>query len=215
VVSRDVSDIGEEISAAVQKGYEHFILVADNLNSYGKDKNITYIQLLDAVFKLDGRITVSLNNFSPVSSLPELERFLNILKPGKIKCINYSLQSGSDRLLKAMNRGYTRELFLSSARAILKRDPGISLRSDIMIGFPGETDEDFSQTLAMIQKVPFETINALLYNERPGTKASGLAGKVSEEVKRQRYRKITRAFHARTFKRWVNYFFKRDCLMLD
>ena len=115
----------------------HFVLVADELSSYGLDQgnDQKFTDLLEALMALGDSFTVELPNLQPKYIIPDLDRFIGVLS-GRVRSIELDFQAGSNKILKLMNRGYTKEQFLLVANSILKKAPSISLRADVIVGFP-------------------------------------------------------------------------------
>ncbi|MFH1403054.1 MAG: radical SAM protein [Candidatus Altiarchaeota archaeon] len=193
VKSRDLESIIHEFRLAVNKGFKHFVVVSDDLSSYGVDLSggpVNYITLLHEIFRIKGDFTLELLNLNPQGLHGRLDDFLDSIVPGRIKCIILSLQSGSDRILGLMNRGYNRAQFMDYANAILEKDSSISLKTYVIVGFPSETEEDFQQTLDIIDKIPFGKVIALGYDEKKGIDSNMIASKVPSSVISQRKRRI-------------------------
>jgi tRNA A37 methylthiotransferase MiaB len=200
--SRPVADIIREMQAAIDHGYREFILVSDDFPSYGTDLNTSYTVLMKKIFDLPGNFKISLYNFNPQTGLANFDEFIKIIKPGRIRSFHYPLQSGSDRILRLMNRQYTREQYLETSRAILEKDPHISLRTDIMSGFPGETENDFKETMEIIRLVPFETINLVTCDDRPDAPSARLPEKVPQKIAQRRLRQFRLVFRLQLLRRW-------------
>lgn len=201
IKSRDASEIVAEMKSALEEGFNHFMLVADDFTSYGvdkKDTNETFVRLLEEISKVSGDFTLTLRNFNPSRVISQLESFVSTLVIGKVKSIEMPLQSGSDTILAHMNRGYTKSDYLRIVGAILEKDPGIQLKTQIIVGFPGETDKDFNETMEMVKALPFRRIEFNLYEEKPDTPSASFQNKVPEKEKLRRLRRI-RALRFRRF----------------
>ncbi len=186
--SRPPEAIIAEIEAAVTAGFPEVTLLGQNVNSYRRE-SLGFPELLDRVAKIEG-----LQRLRFVTSHP---RDLNdelITRLGKRGVICPSLhlpvQSGSDRILKRMNRGYTRDDYLSKVRKLREAAPGMALTTDLLCGFPGETEADFQQTLDLIREARFDDAFTFKYSERPGTAAAKMADDVPEEVKIERLERM-------------------------
>ncbi|MDR1700748.1 MAG: MiaB/RimO family radical SAM methylthiotransferase, partial [Lachnoclostridium sp.] len=164
-------------------------LLGQNVNSYGKGQNEdfpTFASLLQEVEKIDGIKRIRFMTSHPKDLSDEL---IEVLRKSKKICthLHLPLQSGSTKVLKAMNRKYTKDQYLELVRKIRRAVPDISLTTDIIVGFPGETDQDFDDTISVIKEVRFDGAYTFLYSKRTGTPAAQLAEQISEEVKKERF----------------------------
>lgn len=188
--SRSPDDIVAEISYLAAQGVKEVTLLGQNVNSYGRVSDgswgyIPFPQLLRKVSAIDGIKRVRFTTSHPKDLSPELiECFASIDE----LCPHFHLpvQSGSNRILKKMNRKYTLEQYLDRVKALRLVRPDIALTTDIIVGFPGETDEDFQATLEMLEEVRFHGAFSFKYSDRPQTKAVGFDGKIDEPVKSER-----------------------------
>lgn len=180
--SRDPEEIICEIRKLVDDGVKEIMLLGQNVNSYGKnlDKNITFAKLLQMVEQIDGLERIRFMTSHPKDLSDEL---INVMKNSKKICkhLHLPLQSGSTKILKEMNRRYTKEEYLNLALKIREEIPDISITTDIIIGFPGETDEDIDETIDVIKKVGFDNAFTFIYSKRTGTPAAAMENQVSEE----------------------------------
>ncbi len=204
VQSRELASILCEMKLALKHNYDHFVLISEDITSYGQDIRSDFTVLIEAIFNVEGDFTVTMYNFNPTHCIAYLNRFLAAMPVGRIKCIHFPLQSGSNRILNRMNRKYTREQFVKAAFAILAKDPDISLRTDVILGFPGESEVDFDQSLSVLREVPFERVNLWCYEERPGTPSAVMpeAQKLPESVKQVRKRRAAWVIRKSQFRRW-------------
>jgi len=187
IVSRPIFEIVEEARKAFQKGYRHFVLVCDEFSAYGRDIGSNYINLLKEIFAIDRCISVSLSNVSPQFFLKQIDEFLFLIDPGRVVSIEYTLQHGSNVILKKMQRGHTIEEFISSVNAIRRKYSGIKFKTHLMVGFPGESKDDFKKMLNLLDKVLFERIAFYRYTDRPGTLSAKLDNKVPKSTILRRY----------------------------
>ncbi len=182
--SRSVADIMREAKALVDSGCKEITLLGQNVNSYGKgnDEVVDFPELLYRINSLDGDFRVRFMTSHPKDAKHEL--FDAMANCEKVCAhIHLPVQSGSDRVLKLMNRGYTQKDYLELVEYARKKVPDISLSSDIIVGFPGETEQDFMQTVELIKKVGFDNLFTFIYSKRPGTKAALMEDVVSEKEK--------------------------------
>lgn len=189
--SRKPENIIGEIKCLIQSGCREIMLLGQNVNSYGKglDERIDFPELLRRIDALEGDFRVRFMSPHPKDATEEF--FDVIAQSSKIcKSIHLPLQSGSDRILREMNRRYTAEEYLKKADYARKIMPGLSISTDIIVGFPGETYEDFLATLDIVKEVKFDNIYSFIYSKRRGTRAAELPDPVSAQEKGQRLREL-------------------------
>ncbi|MBR3165853.1 MAG: tRNA (N6-isopentenyl adenosine(37)-C2)-methylthiotransferase MiaB [Lachnospiraceae bacterium] len=188
--SRAPEDILKEIRNLADDGVIEIMLLGQNVNSYGKDLEtpMTFSELLKEVEKIDGIKRIRFMTSHPKDLSDEL---IAVMRDSKKICrhLHLPLQSGSTRLLKAMNRKYTKEDYLALALKIRKEIPDISLTTDIIVGFPGETEEDFQDTLDVIRKVRYESAFTFIYSPRTGTPAAKME-QVPEKTVHDRFDRL-------------------------
>ena len=187
-VSRSKQDILNEIKEVIATNtYKTITLLGQNVNSYGNDdKNQgTFAELLDDICKLDGDFKLTFMTSHPKDLSDEL---IDVMKNNDkiIKEIHLPVQSGSNKILKAMNRHYTVEHYLELIGKLRKEMPNIRITTDIIVGFPGETDEDFMSTCELVKKVKYDGIFAFMYSKRSGTVAEKMPDQVEECEKNRR-----------------------------
>lgn len=186
-VSRPFKEIINEIETLANRGVKDITLLGQNVNSYGlKQKGFPlFHELLEKVAEIDGIERIRFTTSHPKDLSDGLiMAFKKITK--LCNHIHLPVQSGSNRILKKMNRGYTREKYLGKISDLLKNRPDISISTDIITGFPGETEEDFNDTLSLLKEVRFDSSFSFIYSDRPFTKASTFNDKVSDEEKLKR-----------------------------
>jgi len=208
--SRTLDSIIDEVRAALKSGYDHFVLVADDLSAYGLDReNLRLSNLLEAIFSLGDRFTIELHNLHPKHILSDMDRFLRALS-GRVRCVHFDFQSGSDRVLKLMNRGYTKEEFLFGATAILKKVPSISLRTDVIVGFPSEEEGDLNETIDVLRKIPFERVGIAFFENRPGAPAARLPDQIPMGIRKKRREIVKNFYYRKQLRRWIHGFSGRE-----
>ena len=189
--SRRPEEIIKEIQKLAADGVVEVMLLGQNVNSYGKnlDNPMTFAQLLEEVEKIDGIERIRFMTSHPKDLSDEL---IKVMAGSKKICrhLHLPLQSGSSRILKVMNRCYTKERYLDLAERIKKAVPGISLTTDIIVGFPGETDEDFEETMDVVRKVRFDSAFTFIYSKRTGTPAAAMEDQVPEEIVKERFDRL-------------------------
>lgn len=182
--SRDFRAVLNEFSQIVNEGYKDITFLGQNVNSYGKNlsENINFAQLLKRADSLDGNYWIRFMTSHPKDATKEL---IDVMAEGKHIChhLHLPFQSGSDKILKLMNRHYTRKKYLEIVYYIKEKIPDISLTSDVIVGFPGETYEDFLETLSLIKEVGFTSLFTFIYSKRVGTSAAQMNDPVSKEEK--------------------------------
>lgn len=186
-----MAELIEEARELVKKGYKEIILLGQNVNSYGKglSKNETFANLLQNICDIEGDFIIRFVSPHPRDFTDDVIDV--IAKNPKIaRSLHLPLQSGSTRVLKLMNREYSKEQYIALAEKIKERIPGVSLTADIIVGFPQETEEDFMDTLDVVEKVGFETSFMFMYSIRKGTKAAVMEGQIDDEVKKDRLHRL-------------------------
>jgi tRNA-2-methylthio-N6-dimethylallyladenosine synthase len=189
--SRNIQDIIDEIKSLADDGAKEVMLLGQNVNSYGKDLNpkISFAKLLQEVEKIDGIERIRFMTSHPKDLSQEL---IDVMGSSQKICnhLHLPLQSGSTRLLKIMNRKYSKEDYLDLVSRIRKAVPDISLTTDIIVGFPGETEDDFMETLDVVQKVGFDNAFTFLYSKRTGTPAATMENQIEESVAKERFDRL-------------------------
>lgn len=189
--SRDPKAIVREIEQLVADGVVEIMLLGQNVNSYGKDfeQPISFAELLREIDKIEGLKRIRFMTSHPKDLSDEL---ILAMKECKKVCkhLHLPVQAGSSRLLKIMNRSYTKEQYLALVDKIKKEIPDISLTTDIMVGFPGETEEDFLETMDVVRKVRYDAAYTFIYSKRTGTPAATMPDQVPEDVVKERFQRL-------------------------
>lgn len=178
--SRCSYDIIRECEELVRSGVKEITLLGQNVNSYKAD--LTFSELLEKIAGIDGDFIIRFMTSHPKDTSSELIGVMARHTPKIAPFFHLPLQSGSDKVLKSMNRTYTKEKYLQIAAMLKEQIPDIALSTDVIVGFPGESEEDFLDTLEVIEKVRFDNVYAFIYSEREGTRAAKMEGKVDKEV---------------------------------
>ena len=189
--SRKPEDIIEEIKELADDGVKEVMLLGQNVNSYGKglDEEITFAELLRRVCKVYGIERVRFMTSHPKDLSDELIEVM--ASEHKIcKHLHLPLQSGSSRILKEMNRQYSKEDYLALVDKIRAAMPDIALTTDIIVGFPGETEEDFLETMDVVRQVEFDSAFTFIYSKRTGTPAASMEDQVTEDVVKDRFGRL-------------------------
>lgn len=205
--SRLPEDIINEVKNLVDSGYKEIMLLGQNVNSYGKDlKNgISFPELLRELNKINGDFIIRFMSSHPKDASHEL--IDAIFECDKVaNHLHLPVQSGSNTVLDRMNRRYTVEKYLETVEYIRKKSPDFSLTTDLIVGFPNETDDEFNSTLDLIKKVKYDNIYSFIYSRRTGTKASEIIDTISETVKGKRMRElleVQREISTENYKRFI------------
>jgi len=189
--SRNSAEIIKEIENMVKEGYKEITLLGQNVNSYGKglDENINFAELLRRINKVDGIERVKFMTSHPKDLSDEV---IDVIAAGDKLCesIHLPVQSGSSRILKKMNRHYTREQYLESIRKIKERIPNGALTTDIIVGFPGESNVEFEATYEFLKGIKLSKMHIFKYSKRTGTKAAEMPFQVDGLIKEERSKKL-------------------------
>lgn len=205
--SRSSVDIIREVTELVRNGYKEIMLLGQNVNSYGNEcqDEMTFPQLLYALNDIEGDFVIRFMSSHPKDASPELiDAIFNCDKVAKH--LHLPLQSGSGSVLERMNRRYTPEKYLETVDRIRSIDPDFSLTTDIIVGFPNETDEEFQATLDIIRRVGYDNIYSFIYSKRSGTKAADMEDLTPEDVKSRRMRElleVQRQISTEGYKRFI------------
>ena len=189
VRSRALEHVKSEALAFAQKGFSEIVLVGINLSAYGKNEDFNLCDAVDAVCEIEGIERVRLGSLEPDHITDEmLERFA--AQPKFCPQFHLSLQSGCDRTLKRMNRHYDSAFYYDLVTRIRRMFPDAAITTDIMVGFAGETDDEFEESLAFAQKVGFAKAHVFMYSRREGTIAAALKSQVNSAVKQERSKRM-------------------------
>ncbi|OVE68448.1 tRNA (N6-isopentenyl adenosine(37)-C2)-methylthiotransferase MiaB [Clostridium diolis] len=189
--SRKPEDIVNEIKDMVTRGYKEVTLLGQNVNSYGKglEENITFADLLRKVNEIEGLERIRFMTSHPKDLT--LDVVYAIRDCDKVcEQIHLPVQSGSDRILKEMNRHYTKEQYITLAKKIRAEIPDVTFSTDIIVGFPGETEEDFSETLELAKEVRYDAAFTFIYSRRNHTPADKMENQIPDEIKHERFNRL-------------------------
>ena len=194
--SRKPEDIVNEIQKLVNDGVSEIMLLGQNVNSYGKnlEEEITFAELLRRVEKIEGLKRIRFMTSHPKDLSDDL---IEVMKNSKKICrqLHLPLQSGSSRILKIMNRHYDKEKYINLAEKIRREIPDISLSTDIIVGFPGETEEDFKDTLDVVNRIRFDSAYTFIYSKRTGTPAAKMDDQIPKDVIKDRFDRLLATVH--------------------
>ena len=211
--SRSIDGIVSEVKNAVKDGFSEVTLLGQNVNSYNYDGYKFHV-LLENIAKVNGLKRIRYTSPHPqditIELLEVMARYDNICNS-----IHLPLQSGSDRILKRMNRSYTRDHFINIARTIREMLPNAGISTDIIVGFPGESEKDFVETMSVMEEVNFDSAFTFKYSSRKGTKASEYDDQISDEVKQYRLEQIILLQKSHTILRNQSYIGKIENVLIE
>ncbi len=189
--SRHPAEIINEVSDLARQGYREVTLLGQNVNSYGKDlaERIDFSDLLQRVDRESGIKRIRFMTSHPRDWHEKLAR---VIAEGVNICehVHLPIQSGSNRILALMNRGYTREHYLEQVEVLRRYLPDCAISTDLIVGFPGETEADFMATLDIVEQVSYDAAFTFLYSQRAGTPAAKMPAQISSEVKKERFQRL-------------------------
>lgn len=191
-ISRPMEDILEEVQEILSNGYKQITLLGQNVNSYGndvEDKNVTFANLLREIDKFDYKFRLRFMTSHPKDISPEV---VDVIKNSTHIChyLHLPVQSGRTKILNAMNRKYTREHYLDTIKMVKEKIPDIGLTTDIIVGFPGETEEDFEDTLSLVKEVGYQQIFGFNYSRRKNTVADKMENQIPLATKKERLQRL-------------------------
>ncbi len=197
--SRRAEVILEEVESLVSEGYKEITLLGQNVNSYNSDGQggMSFPELLDRCARIEGKFRLRFMTSHPKDFTKELA--LVMRKHDKIcNLLHLPVQAGSDRILTLMNRRYTREKYMSEIKMLRELIPNCAVTTDLIVGFPTETEEDFLQTLSLVKEADFSSAFTFVYSPRTGTKAAQMEGRIPEEVSKERIMRLVDAVNENT-----------------
>ena len=204
--SRKPENIINEVKKLVQDGYKEITLLGQNVNSYGSGGSVdmTFAQLLDAVASIDGNFRLRFMTSHPKDFNEDVVKVMK--KHRKIcRLVHLPVQSGANTILQAMNRRYTREKYLDEIRVLKEYLPEAEVTTDIIVGFPGETEEDYLQTEDLVKTVDYASAFTIVYSPRQGTKAATMDNQIAEDVQKDRIMRLVELVNALTRKKSERY----------
>ena len=204
--SREPENIIEEVRSLAERGYKEITLLGQNVNSYGKtlSYDYTFANLLEDINKIDGIKRIRFMTSHPKDLSDELIEAMASLDK-VCEHLHLPIQSGSSRILKVMNRKYTKEDYLRLVEKIRNRIPDIALTTDIIVGFPGETEEDFNETLELVKKVEYDSAFTFLYSIREGTIAARMENQIPDDIKQERFQRLLDTLYPIFYKKNLKY----------
>ena len=188
--SRPFQTIVSEVKEGLNLGYRDYALIGTDIGDYGSDLETNLLELLKAIISLPDSFRLRLRNVNPRWLIPNAADLCEILKSGKITYIQSPIQSGSEKILKLMNRGYLAVDYLDAIQKIRNTCEKVFIKTQIIVGFPGESEVDFQDSIKLYASGLFNYIDVFSYTNRPNTKASTMSGQIPQEVILRRRRKL-------------------------
>ncbi len=187
--SKPIDAIVEEFKEGLSKGYKEFALLGTDVGAYGRDHSVTLADLLKELVKAKGDYTIRLRNIQPKFLIEMMPELCEVLRSGKITYLSTAAQSGNNRILGLMRRGYKIEDYKAVIQTLKGEFPQLQIRTQIMVGFPSETEEEFQDSLRLLDEIDFDFVEVYQYQPRPGTEAAEMKDQVPHKVSRRRYHK--------------------------
>ena len=212
--SRKKEDILKEVESLARDGYKEITLLGQNVNSYNGGDEYKFSNLLYDVCKIDGIERIRFISPHPKDFTDDV---IKAIKDNKkiSRIVHLPLQSGSTKVLKEMNRKYTKEQYLALAEKMRKEIPDILFSTDIIVGFPGETEEDFENTLDVVRKMNYEQIFMFIYSRRVGTVADKMENQIPEEIKHERFERLKKLYDENVSKNNEKFIGKVEKILVD
>ena len=212
--SRKKEDILKEIQKLTKDGYKEITLLGQNVNSYNGGDDYKFSNLLYDVCKIEGIDRVRFISPHPKDFTDDvIEAIAN--NPKIARVVHLPLQAGNSKVLKEMNRKYTKEQYLELVEKMKKRIPDVVFSTDIIVGFPGETDEEFEDTLDVVKKVNYEQVYMFIYSRREGTVADRMENQIPEEIKHKRFDKLKDLYDGRVSENNEKYIGTTQKILVD
>ena len=212
--SRKKEDILKEVESLAKEGYKEITLLGQNVNSYDGGDGYKFSNLLYDVCKIEGIERIRFISPHPKDFTDDV---IKAIKDNKkiSRIVHLPLQSGSTKVLKEMNRKYTKEQYLDLAEKMRKEIPDILFSTDIIVGFPGETEEDFENTLDVVRKMNYEQIFMFIYSRRVGTVADKMENQIPEEIKHKRFERLKKLYDDNVSKNNEKFIGKVEKILVD
>ena len=212
--SRKKEDILKEVESLAKEGYKEITLLGQNVNSYDGGDGYKFSNLLYDVCKIEGIERIRFISPHPKDFTDDV---IKAIKDNKkiSRIVHLPLQSGSTKVLKEMNRKYTKEQYLALAEKMRKEIPDILFSTDIIVGFPGETEEDFENTLDVVRRINYEQIFMFIYSRRVGTVADKMENQIPEEIKHKRFERLKKLYDDNVSKNNEKFIGKVEKILVD
>ncbi len=218
--SRSIADVVAECRDLVARGVKEITLLGQIVTSYGKreikiqDGKSAFVQLLEAVHEIEGLERIRFTSPHPKGYGDDLVEAYGRL-PKLVESAHLPLQSGSDRLLKLMHRGYTRERFSKIIHDLRRVQPSIGITTDIIVGFPGETEADFEETLSLVREIEFDNAFIFKYSQRKDTPAAAMPGQIPLEMIEERHSRLLTCINAIAAKKYENFVGRHTQILVE
>lgn len=217
--SKEIEKVVEEFKKGIQQGYQLFSLLGTDLGSYGRDYGYNLADLLKELLKEKGDYKLGLRNVNPRFLIDMFEELKPIFLSGKIWFLSSAIESGSNKILRLMNRRYTVQDFKKCIKWLNEKTSNIFLRTQIIVGFPTETDVDFQKTYSLINELNFDWVEVYKFSPRKGTLAADMKFQISDNVKNARFQKLALKTMAQNpgkkLRQLMNSFNKTECERQD
>ena len=212
--SRKPEKILEEVQELSKEGYKEITLLGQNVNSYDGENGYKFANLLNDVCKIEGIERIRFISPHPKDFTDDvIETIAN--NPKIARVVHLPLQAGNSKVLKEMNRKYTKEQYLELVEKMKKRIPDVVFSTDIIVGFPGETDKEFEDTLDVVKKVNYEQVYMFIYSRREGTVADRMENQIPEEIKHKRFDKLKDLYDSRVSENNEKYIGTTQKILVD
>lgn len=205
VKSKPTSEIIREFRYGLKQGYKEFVLSADDVGSYGRDIDTNLIRLLEEILKEKGDYKIHIRYIAPERLIEMFLDLKEVFRTNKILSFCSSAQSGNNRILKLMNKKFTIEEWRKCIRELNKEFPSLLIRTQVIVGFPSETEEEFNDTLKLVDKLKFDSVAVFKYFNAPNTEASNMGDPIPESIKKKRKKKLLRRWFLNKMKDHVKF----------
>lgn len=197
--SKNPERVEKEFKKGLREGYNKIVLLGDDVGSYGQDIGTNIVELVKNLLKNEGEYRIIMRNIEPQWLVSYFDGFKDICKNIRIQSVHLPLQSGSNKIIKKMGRNYDIDYCLDCINELKKINPKLLIRSEVMVGFPGETEKDFEETLSVLDKAKFDMFELFKYCEKSNTLAMYMDDKVSERDKKRRYKLFKRKMDSKIY----------------
>jgi threonylcarbamoyladenosine tRNA methylthiotransferase CDKAL1 len=190
--SKPIEAIVDDFKKGIEQGFKRFILTADDTGAYGQDIGTNLAELIEKILEIRGDYKLNIYHLEPNWLIKYLDYFKKVFNTSKIDVIFSPIQSGSNRILKAMRRPYSVEDYVQSIKEMRQELPALKIWNQFIVGFPGETEADFEDSMRVLDQVSFNVVQAFAYSDRPGTAATAMDNHVPEDIIQKRLKRMNR-----------------------
>jgi threonylcarbamoyladenosine tRNA methylthiotransferase CDKAL1 len=187
--SKPIDKVVEEFEEGLARGYKEFALLGTDVGAYGRDQGKTLVNLLRDLIKREGDYTIRIRNIQPRFLLDMLPELREIFRSGKISYLSSAAQSGNNRILGLMKRGYKIEDYKEAILSLKREFPKLQIRTQIMVGFPSETEKEFEDSLKLLDEVDYDFVEVYQFQPRPNTEAAAMKDQIPAKISRRRFHK--------------------------